>query len=73
MKSREEVAAFINNQLYTKWSNPRLGCHHYGVLELRDLMDFIFESDQVTDKESIFSEYQQEVRSRYEKTLQDGL
>lgn len=62
MKSREEVAEYINsgenirsvesiglnpnkNYGYSRW--------HYGVMELRDLLDFIYEGGPTNEKQFI--------------------
>lgn len=46
MKTREEVARFIERQIHWKHRCAReKGLqHHYGLQELRELMDFIYES-----------------------------
>lgn len=65
MKSRREVVVFINRQLKDKWRNGRYGTHHYGAMELRDLMDYLYDS-LPGDGEKILTEYQQTVLERKE-------
>lgn len=54
MKTREEVANFVNAQLhYTHDCKfPKGEAWHYGIQELRELMDFIYESEP-TESEKI--------------------
>lgn len=59
LKPREEVASFINAQLndYTEEMFERKGRkHHYGVQELRDLLDFLYESKPTKESEYIKSD-----------------
>ena len=45
MRPREEVARFIEKQLHDssyECSRPKPNTHHYGMQELRELMDFIY-------------------------------
>ena len=45
MKPREEVARFIEKQMHDstyECSRPKPHTHHYGLQELRELMDFIY-------------------------------
>lgn len=45
MKPREEVARFIEKQMHDstyECSRPKPQTHHYGLQELRELMDFIY-------------------------------
>lgn len=63
MKTREEVVRFISRQFDRAKSNRpekgafeykgRLvgGAWHYGVLELRELMDFIYEGEPKSESE----------------------
>jgi hypothetical protein len=41
MKTRADAVALINRQLDEE--KPAGGCYHYGLLELRELMDYIYE------------------------------
>ena len=55
MKPREEVARFIEKQMhdaYYKCSRSKPNTHHYGLQELRELMDFIY-GGTPTDAECI--------------------
>lgn len=55
MKTREEAARFIEKQLGTRHIckfNKGSQCH-YGLQELRELMDFIYESDKPEKEELI--------------------
>jgi len=40
--SRESVAVFIKQQIRGKCSREKGNQHHYGVQELRELLDFIY-------------------------------
>ena len=55
MKQREEAARFVERQLFgdadTKRDKNRR--HHYGVQELRDLMDFIYGGEPEADGHKI--------------------
>lgn len=55
MKTRAEVAAFINDQLSR--DIPEKGStkthHHYGREELRVLLDYIYQSEPQSDDEKI--------------------
>jgi hypothetical protein len=44
MKPREEVARFIEKQMEGRYkcSREKNYAHHYGLQELRELMDFIY-------------------------------
>ena len=45
MKQREEVARFIEKQMRDpsyRCALPKPNTHHYGLQELRELMDFIY-------------------------------
>jgi len=57
MKTREEVARFIENQLssdeYDDTLREKNGCRHYGYQDLRTLMDFIYEGEPKTEIECI--------------------
>ena len=52
MKTRAEAVALINHQL-TEDTKVFKGCWHYGVQELKDLMDFIYEGTPVNKQEEI--------------------
>lgn len=58
MKTRAEAVVYIRKQL----EEPELGeelfkrkheKHHYGTIELRDLMDFIYEGLPVSEDEHV--------------------
>lgn len=61
MKTRSEAARFIENQFEemewphneTASGRQKAGSWHYGVQELRDLMDFIYESEPTSKEEEI--------------------
>ncbi len=55
MKTREEIARFIESQ-YGDKNNCKLekgGRHHYGRQESRELLDFIFGEEPTEDVEKI--------------------
>ena len=54
MKSREEVARFIEKQMHHshRCPLPKPNTHHYGLQELRELMDFIYDAEP-TEAEKI--------------------
>jgi len=64
MKTRVEVAKFINYQLeedFNKDSSEQYECKkekgrqwHYGIQELRELLDFIYEKEPETEEEKIY-------------------
>jgi hypothetical protein len=55
MKSREEVAAFVNIQLARSYicTREKGTSAHYGVQELRELMDFVYEGEPKSEDEMI--------------------
>lgn len=64
LKTREEVAALINHQLHGNYnktdspafkSNSRYQCDrsHYGAIELRELMDFLYDGEPANKEEEI--------------------
>lgn len=62
MKSRQEVARFIERQMHWGWNKPAIpdhygngsvSAHHYGLCELRELLDFIYESPPTNDFQCI--------------------
>jgi hypothetical protein len=55
VKTREEVARFIEEQMEgaSEPSKPKGKRYHYGAQELRDLMDFVFGGEPLTDAERI--------------------
>lgn len=60
MKTREEVARFIEQQMKSPCSDEidrkKHGKHHYGWQELRQLMDFIYGGDPATEAERMTSD-----------------
>jgi hypothetical protein len=54
MKPREEVARFIEKQMEGRYvcSRDKGFAHHYGLQELRELMDFIY-GGEPTESERI--------------------
>lgn len=58
MKPREEVARFIEKQFHDpayQCSREKNYAHHYGLQELRELMDFIY-GGEPTEAERIRSD-----------------
>jgi len=59
IKSREEAARFIENQLDFdsdyKCKREKNWCHHYGWQELRELMDFIYEGEPKSKEECLIN------------------
>ena len=54
MKDREEVAQFINEgRNYSKDFRREKCSWHFGLLELRDLMDFIYGEQPKSEEEHI--------------------
>jgi|TARA_R110000751_G_scaffold238345_1_gene339205 hypothetical protein len=54
MKTREDAARFIEAQFIEDNCRRNKGdCWHYGWQELRDLMDFIYMAEPLTDKEML--------------------
>lgn len=70
MRSREEVAAFINNLLHGEGDTVAIpdkslrnrdpgdgtkGPHHYGICEFRHLMDFLYGGPPASKSEEILT------------------
>lgn len=59
MKTREEAVTFIHTQFDhgqgTITGRTKPSTHHYGLQELRELMDFIYEQEPAADNERIGS------------------
>ena len=61
MKTRAETVAFVMSQLASRYECSRnkgtrnYQRHHYGVQELRELMDFVYEGQPASDAELIAS------------------
>ena len=56
MKNRKEVVKFVEMQLMNNHYEPshnKHGQHHYGRQELRDLMDFIYDSMPGSKEEEV--------------------
>lgn len=55
MKNREDVASFIESQMNMtrECSRDKGSAHHYGWQNLRELMDFIYESEPLRQEEMI--------------------
>lgn len=54
MKTREEIARFMEGQIdWTIPSPPNSGCR-YGRCELRQLMDFMFDGPPARKEEEVF-------------------
>jgi hypothetical protein len=55
MRNRKDVALFVQKQLHYTYDCQRekSGRHHYGLQELRELLDFIYESTPKTLEENI--------------------
>lgn len=58
MRSRAEAVALIERQLEGEHSRDKPNTHHYGVQELRELMDFIYEGEPKTAGEVIVGDGQ---------------
>ena len=57
LKTREEVAAFINDQFRDKYVCSReKGGWHYGKQDLRVLMDFLYDGEPLSDEQKITGE-----------------
>ena len=57
MKTREEIAEFIEGQFWGSIPDPRSFSHapwHYGKCNLRQLMDFIFDGPPMSKEEEVF-------------------
>jgi hypothetical protein len=54
-KTRAEVAAFINKQMDAETDPPagKPNSWHYGVVDLRQLMDFVFDGIPASKEEEI--------------------
>lgn len=55
MKQREDVARFIEAQMGGDHvcKRDKAGCQHYGWQDLRELLDFIYGSEPLNDKENL--------------------
>ena len=53
MKSRAEAAALVQRQLENNKRGLNVYAHHYGRMELRELLDFIYEGEPKSDAERI--------------------
>jgi hypothetical protein len=53
MKTRASVARFIEQQMFKNSYEKKHGKYHYGMVELKDLMDFIYEDTPNTKEEKI--------------------
>ncbi len=53
MKTRKEVAKFINDGVPEGEVREKDTCWHYGMQEIRELMDFIYEGKPESDDENI--------------------
>ena len=57
LKTREEVAAFINDQFRDKYGCSReKGGWHYRKQDLRVLMDFLYDGEPLSDEQKITGE-----------------
>ncbi len=55
MKSREEAARFAERLFLQGTDNPdKSGWRHFGKIELRELMDFIYGGPPKTEAEKVF-------------------
>lgn len=52
MKTRKEAVALINKQ-FDEEKLKESGCWHYGRVELRALLDLIYEGEPTSDDEKI--------------------
>ncbi len=56
MKTREEIARFIESQMNGKSQFALKNSHwHYGRVEVRQLMDFIFDGPPTCEKDKVFA------------------
>ncbi len=56
MKTREEIARFIESQMDGKIQLALKNSHwHYGRVEIRQLMDFIFDGTPTCEKDKVFT------------------
>ena len=55
MKTREEVARFVEKQMGGRYicSRNKNYAHHYGLQELRELMDFIYGEEPQNEEQKI--------------------
>lgn len=58
LKTREEVATFINDQFSHEYINrlPKGSLRHYGKQDLRVLMDFLYDGEPLSDAQKITGE-----------------
>ena len=54
MKTREEIAKFMEGQMSGTIPSPENSSWHYGKCELRQLMDFIFDGPPTSKAEEVF-------------------
>ena len=58
MKQREEVARFVERQLSEDTCKREKGHkHHYGMQELRELLDFIYEGRPANEGQMVMSDF----------------
>jgi hypothetical protein len=53
MRTREAVARFMECQLEGRCKREKGRQHHYGMQELRELLDFIYEAEPATEAEMV--------------------
>jgi len=59
MKTREEVARFVEKQFLGKYNcTRRKNAHHYGRQEVRELMDFIWGEEPQNEEQKIKTVYE---------------
>ncbi len=56
MKTREEIARFIESQIAGELLAAKRSHWHYGRCEIRQLMDFIFDGPPTCEKDKVFRE-----------------
>lgn len=57
MRKRTEAVVLIHKQLENgSYAQKEKTCHHYGKVELRELLDFIYEDKPVNEYEEIESD-----------------
>lgn len=55
MISREGAVAKIKEQMERKTKIERHSVYHYGYIELRELLDYIYEQEPTTEEEKLMS------------------
>ncbi len=55
MKTREEIARFIESQMDGKVLASKHSHWHYGRVEVRQLTDFIFDGPPTCEKDKVFT------------------